>query len=123
MRSNEAIVREFIQAWSRLDVDELAAYFTEDGAYHNMPIAPVVGRIQVRAFIARFLKGWTRTEWEVLTLVAAGDIVIVERLDRTWIGERAVELPCCGVFQLAQGKIRVWRDYFDMATYLNAVSG
>ena len=31
--NNEAIVREFIAAWSRLDPEELASYFCEDGIY------------------------------------------------------------------------------------------
>ena len=38
--SNKAVVKAFIEAWSRLDPDELASYFTEDGVYHNMPIEP-----------------------------------------------------------------------------------
>jgi limonene-1,2-epoxide hydrolase len=28
---NEKIIREFIDAWSRLDPEELSSYFTEDG--------------------------------------------------------------------------------------------
>lgn len=123
MRSNEDVVREFIGAWSRLDADELAASFALDGVYHNMPMAPVVGRAQVRAFIAAFLKNWTATEWDILNLVAAGDIVIVERLDRTKLGSLDAHLPCCGVFQMENGKIKAWRDYFDMATYTRAVAG
>ncbi len=47
MQENERIIRDFIEAWSRLDAKELAAYFTEDGAYHNMPTDPVVGRANV----------------------------------------------------------------------------
>ena len=31
--NNEQIVVEFIEAWSRLDADELTAYFAEDGTY------------------------------------------------------------------------------------------
>ncbi len=37
---NEKIIREFIEAWSRLDAEELSGYFTEDGVYHNMPSGP-----------------------------------------------------------------------------------
>ena len=37
MSSNETTIREFVVAWSRLDADELAAYFTDDGVYYNMP--------------------------------------------------------------------------------------
>ncbi len=114
---NEKIIREFIQAWSRLDAAELASYFTEDGVYHNMPAAPIAGRDDVQKMIAGFISSWTETEWDILNLVSAGDIVIAERLDRTKAGDKAVDLPCTGVFELENGKIKVWRDYFDMATY------
>ncbi len=40
--NNEQIVTEFINAWSRLDPDELVTYFTEDGTYHNMSISVTV---------------------------------------------------------------------------------
>ena len=43
MARNEGIIGEFIAAWSRLDVDELVSYFSEDGVYHNMPYKPVQG--------------------------------------------------------------------------------
>lgn len=123
MTDNVAIVRDFIAAWSRLDADELASYFTLDGTYYNMPIDPVSGRDNVKAFIAGFLKDWTQTDWDVLNIVGAGDVVIAERLDRTKVGDIAVDLPCCGVFEMEGGKIRVWRDYFDMATYMKPFSG
>lgn len=119
--SNAQIVRDFIAAWSRLDADELAGWFTEDGIYHNMPIAPVQGQAALRAFIGNFLKGWTETDWEVLTLVASGDTVIAERVDRTMVNGKKVDLPCCGVFELRDGKIAAWRDYFDMGTFMKAL--
>ena len=48
---NERVVREFIEAWSRLDPKELAAYFCDDGVYHNMPMQPVAGRQNVINFV------------------------------------------------------------------------
>lgn len=123
MSANESAVRDFIAAWSRLDADELAGFFTEDGVYHNMPLRPVEGRTAVKAFIAGFIKDWTATDWEVRALAVDGDLVIVERIDRTMAGGRTVELPCCGVFEMEGGKIKVWRDYFDLATFTSALKG
>ena len=117
MSQNEQTIRDFIAAWSRLDPDELTGFFTDDGTYYNMPTRPVTGRENLRAFIARFVRGWTSTQWDVLNLISRGDVVIAERLDRTMVGETAVDLPCCGVFEMQDGKIKVWRDYFDLATY------
>jgi len=122
MKSNADVVRDFIAAWSRLDADELAGYFTEDGTYFNIPTAPVSGRENVRKFIKGFISSWTATDWEILSLVAAGDLVVAERVDRTKLGSKSVDLPCCGVFEMKDGKIRVWRDYFDLGTYMKAVA-
>ena len=122
MADNEQIIRDFIAAWSWLDAEELVGYFTEDGVYHNMPMGPVAGRDSVHDFIVGFLTGCTSTESDVLNIVAKGDVVVAQRLDRTMVGDKPVNLPCCGVFETEGGKIKVWRDYFDMATYTNALA-
>ena len=122
MTTNAEIVRNFIAAWSRLDADEIVAFFTPDGTYHNMMNKPVSGHDNLRRFIGGFIKDWTETNWDVLNIVSRGDIVIAERLDRTRLGAKSVDLPCCGVFELAGGKIRIWRDYFDLATYTRAIA-
>ncbi|MDP1643532.1 MAG: limonene-1,2-epoxide hydrolase family protein [Phenylobacterium sp.] len=118
---NAEIIANFIAAWSRRDPAELASYFCEDGCYHNMPTGPVHGREAIAGFIGAFVKDWTSTDWEVLTLMAEGDRVVAERLDRTMVGGKPVDLPCCGVFEMEKGQIKVWRDYFDLSTYLNAL--
>jgi len=86
-----------------------------------MPTGPVQGRTAIRGFIAAFIRDWSSTEWDVLTLMAQGDKVVAERLDRTQVGDKPVDLPCCGVFEMENGQIKVWRDYFDLSTYLNAL--
>lgn len=121
MTTNEQVIRDFIAAWSRLDVEELVQYFCEDGVYHNMPTQAVAGHAALRPYIAAFLKGWTSTEWDVLNLVSNGDVVFAERLDRTVVGDKPVNLPCCGVFEMQDGRIKVWRDYFDIGTYVAAL--
>jgi len=119
--SNSELIEKFCEAWSRLDPVELAAFFTEDGIYHNMPAGPIQGREEVENFIRGFAGSWTRTEWEILNLAESGDVVIAERLDRTQAGDKSVDLPCTGVFTIRDGKIASWRDYFDLGTYMRAM--
>jgi limonene-1,2-epoxide hydrolase len=119
--SNAKLIEEFCAAWSRLDPAELAGYFTEDGIYHNMPAGPVKGRQQIEQFIRGFTASWTETDWEILTLAETGNVVVAERVDRTRAGDKSVELPCMGVFEIRDGKIACWRDYFDMSTYIRAM--
>ena len=121
MSDSERVVREFIEAWSRLDPAELAGFFAEDGVYHNMPMAPVAGRGNVENLIRGFTSSWTATNWEIRSILSSGELVMVERVDRTRVGDRSVDLPCTGVFELEAGRIKVWRDYFDLATYQRAL--
>ncbi len=120
-QSNEQIIRDFIAAWSRLEAQELVTYFAEDGTYYNMPTAPVSGHANLQAFIHGFLKSWDKTDWEIINILAQGDLVIAERMDRTVVAGRKVDLPCVGIFEMEDGKIKVWRDYFDLATFTGAV--
>lgn len=122
MPTNESVIRSFIAAWSRLDARELVDYFAADGTYHNMMLPPVSGHDKLLPYIDRFVSGWTETTWEIVNIMSHGNIVMVERVDRTRIGGRHVDLPCNGVFEMLDGKIKVWRDYFDMGTYTRAVT-
>lgn len=121
MSDNVETIRNFVEAWSRLDADELAEFFTEDGTYHNMPTAAISGRAEVRDFISNFIRSWSETDWELLNIFGDGNVVVAERLDRTRAEDKSVDLPCCGIFEMEDGKIKVWRDYFDMPTFVNAM--
>ena len=122
MSDNVQTIKAFIAAWSNLDVDELVGYFCEDGIYYNMPAQPVQGHEKLKLFIEGFIEKWTKTTWETLNIIGEGNVVIVERLDRTEVGDIKVDLPCCGVFEMEEGKIKIWRDYFDMGTYTKPFS-
>jgi len=84
-------------------------------------MGPVTGRANVEKLIGGFISSWTATDWEIHNVLCNGDLVMVERIDRTRAGERSGDLPCTGVFEMEAGKIKVWRDYFDMATYQSAL--
>lgn len=122
MTSNTEIITEFIATWSTLDATKLAEYFTEEGSYYNMPARPVIGKRNVENFIRQFITNWTETEWEILNIIEDGNLVYCERLDKTKTTAGNVDLPCFGIFEMENGKIREWRDYFDMATFVNGMS-
>ena len=58
---------------------------------------------------------------EIHTLIVDGGRVVSKRTDRTKTKQGDVELPCVGVLRMREGRITVWRDYFDLATYMNAM--
>ena len=114
---NDALVRDFCAAFARRNVDELLGFFTEDAIYHNMPLAPVQGKTGIRKVLEMFLSPAQAVEFAILNLASSGAVVLTERLDTFSIGGRTVALPIAGVFEVVEGKIAGWRDYFDMATW------
>lgn len=120
-KSPEQLVRDFCAAWTRMDVDELMTYFADDAVYHNMPVEPARGTDAIRKTINQFLGTWEATEWEILAMASAGNVVFAERVDRIDSNGRHLDLPVTGVFEVEGEKITVWRDYFDIATYSRAL--
>lgn len=122
MSNNEQIVRDFIAAWSRLDADAVADFFAEDAIYHNIPMKPVVGKANIRKVIPGFMRGVTALDFEVRHQVAVGNLVMNERLDHTTMKDKKFSLPVVGVFELENGKIKAWRDYFDLESFNKAMA-
>jgi limonene-1,2-epoxide hydrolase len=110
-------VSKFVAAFNRKDVDAIMAFFAEDAVYHNMPAQPVKGTAAIRRAIEGFLNPASKVDWEILRIAEAGTTVLTERVDRFVISGKEVVLPVMGTFELRDGKITAWRDYFDMATW------
>jgi len=123
IRPADDLVTEFCSKWSTGDPDELAGYFAEDGIFHNMPMGAVQGREAIRAFIAGFMAGFERVDFQVRRQVSDGNLVMTERTDVIHLKDGdPILLPVTGVFEIENGQIKAWRDYFDMATITNALS-
>jgi limonene-1,2-epoxide hydrolase len=122
-RSADELVTDFCGRWTSPDPGELAAFFTEDAVYQNIPLPAVHGRAAIEDYIRDFLGNLEGIEFRVHRQVSMGDLVMNERTDvMRRAGGADIELPVMGVFEIADGRITAWRDYFDMATITNAFS-
>ncbi len=123
MSDNTDLVTAFCKAWSNRNVDEILGYFTEDAVYHNMPMPPMQGKPAIKTLLQQIVSPTSWIEWETLNMAEAGNVVFTERVDRFEMGGKKVELPVAGVFEIEGGKIKAWRDYFDMAAWTRQTSG
>jgi len=123
MSTSIETVREFCAAWEKGDYDALLAYFTDDACYHNIPVDPVVGKDAIRGLLQMFTTGVDRIEFRVRHIVADGDVVLTERVDVFTMPDKVIELPVMGTFEVRDGRIAAWRDYFDLNQYMSQVSG
>lgn len=123
MATPAEIVKNFIDSWPEGDAQKLAAFFTEDAVYHNIPMDPVKGRESIEATIAGFLGMVKELRFETIHLVADGPIVMTERVDHFVTPERTISLPVMGTFEVQGDAIAAWRDYFDLNQFTSQLVG
>lgn len=116
---NDDLIRRFVQEFDApaANPEAMGKYFTEDAVYHNIPVTPVVGRAAIVAALAGINQMARPAGWEIRWQVANERVVMNERVDRFTRDGKAIELPVTGVFEIRDGKIAAWRDYFDMAMW------
>ncbi|MCS6924313.1 MAG: nuclear transport factor 2 family protein [Candidatus Binatia bacterium] len=115
---NERIVTAFCRSLLDADMAKTVEYLAEDVHYHNIPWKPVTGRAAVRQLLDPLVHGanCAITKMDIKHTASCGNVVMNERVE-TWVkGSVKIDLPVFGVFELENGKITHWRDYFDSGT-------
>jgi limonene-1,2-epoxide hydrolase len=120
--SPDQIVTAFITAVERRDVEAALHFVADDISYENVPMQPIVGREAVRAALGAFLGNCLSVEWVINRQMAVGNVVANERVDRFQLAKGWIELPVAGFFEVADGRITLWRDYFDLPSYTNRLA-
>ena len=116
MSNNSEIIKAFIDSWSSKDIDKIMDFFADDAIYINMPMKPHnIGKKAIRRFTKRFFLIAKEVEFIVHHQVEnSNGIVMNERTDYLNFNGKKIELPVMGIFELSNGKIKAWRDYFDI---------
>ncbi len=119
---NKRVVAEMWECLYRKDWDGLAARIAPDGFYEDVP-TPDAGARGPENVVKRLRVGldWVvRFEHDIHRTVAEGDTVIVEHTE-TWhfeTGEKVVN-HFTTVHEVEDGKIKLWRDYWDLGTLMS----
>ena len=132
MESPIEVVRRFCAAWSdNVGAAELAAFFTDDAVYHNIPLAPVTGRKAIEKNIVSFIRPGKAAapgvvpvesiDFRIINIAANGPVVMTERVDVFKLPNKSFELPVMGTFEVRDGRIKAWRDYFDANQFTSRV--
>jgi limonene-1,2-epoxide hydrolase len=118
----EQIVFRFVAAWERGDADELLDFFSEDAVWHAMPMKPAVGKPAIRVLVSAWLEYYARgsrttPRGRIDKQVSDGRVVMHERTDWRTVDGREIELPVAALFEIDDGRITAFREYFDMSPF------
>lgn len=119
MSANADRLRRLFRDLERLDFDAVAAHCTEDCVYEDVPFveATVTGPEAIRAKLEMGLGTLEKLPATIHELLESGDTILVERTE-VWhhrTGECAT-LRVAAVFKFRDGKLCLWRDYWDAKT-------
>ena len=112
-------VKAFNAAMEVKDYDAALKYVSDDCEYTNIPMTTVRGPDGIRGVLEPFFAPTLENKLGVIREAAVGPLVFLERLDRHLLPTGWVELPVTGVYEVHDGLITVYRDYFDLATILS----
>jgi limonene-1,2-epoxide hydrolase len=123
MPSPTETVTAFLKLWEKPGGmrESIRAYFTPATVWENVGLAVTTGPDQAMGFIAAFETqlAMSSARVDLLALAEVGDKVLTERIDHMLGagGEPVMSIPVMGIFEVRDGKIAAWRDYFDTLAF------
>jgi limonene-1,2-epoxide hydrolase len=120
MTKAEEIVTAFIDCWNRMDMAGAFSLMHPDIVYHNIPMEAVRGHDGVRTALAGF-PPFEAVEWITHAIASSGNTVLTERTDKFRLQGKWMALPVMGTFEIKDGLIIAWRDYFDLNMFTSQV--
>lgn len=116
-----AVVKRFLELLEAGDIDAAVELLAVDVRYENVGLPTVHGRERVRRLFRAMMRAPDAGfEAYVHTVSSDESTVMTERTDVLKVGRVVVQLWVCGRFDVRDGQITLWRDYFDQITFVLA---
>lgn len=116
-RSEISVVRDFLGALERLDIDAAVDLLAPDVVYQNVPFPPARGKRAVERQLGLLSRYGSGFEVSYDNVAADGAVVLTERTDVLVFGRIRAAFWVCGTFEVNDGRITLWRDRFDMVDF------
>jgi limonene-1,2-epoxide hydrolase len=104
------LVRRFCAAWGNNMATADQAIGKNIGSFIRPGKAAAPGVVPVESI-----------EFRIINIAANGPVVMTERVDVFKLPGKSFELPVMGTFEVRDGKISAWRDYFDLNQFTSRV--
>ena len=110
--ANTGTVEGFLNALQDADYEAADAALDDNLVYENVGLPSIHGRARTMKLF-RQMDGRAALEVKIHRIAADGAAVLTERTDALIIGPLRMQFWVCGVFEVHNGRITLWRDYFD----------
>ena len=115
------VTEAFLEALASGEVDRAAEYLDPEVRYTNVGFPTIQGRADVATVLSGLDRPNMSFEVYIHSSAATGSVVLNERTDVINVGPVRAQFWVCGRFEVRDGLITVWRDYFDNLDVMRGV--
>ena len=113
-KANIATVAKFFAALRDQDLDTADSLLADNLVYQNVGLPTIHGRRRAIKLFAAMQRPSMGFDVAIHRSAAEGHTVLNERTDAITVGPVRVQFWVCGVFEVHDGQVTLWRDYFDL---------
>ena len=110
---NAHTVEVMLRSLQAQDIEGVGTVLDEDLVYQNVGFPTIRGRARAMRLF-RGMEGRLGFEVKIHRIAVNGSSVLTERTDALVLGPLRLQFWVCGVFEVHNGRITLWRDYFDI---------
>ena len=110
---NAHTVEVLLSSLQAADTDGAGAVLDDNLVYQNVGLPTIRGRARAMKLF-RAMEGRAGFEVKTHRIAVNGSSVLTERTDALIFGPVRLQFWVCGVFEVSDGRITLWRDYFDV---------
>ena len=111
--ANIRTVEGFLNALADEDFETVEAALDDNLVYENVGLSRIRGGRRTAKMLSR-MEGRIGFEVKIHRIAADGSAVLTERTDALILGPLRIQFWACGIFEVHNGRITLWRDYVDI---------
>jgi len=122
MSENKELAKRCALNWFELTPEMARELFTEDAIFESVSDqgVRVKGPEEIYELLDVYRNMCDRFETRLLNVAEESDVVLLERDEITYLKNgKCVTVPVMTSIQIRDGKIALWRDYWDLAILMN----
>jgi len=114
------VVETFLYALRDKDFDAADEVLDDDLVYQNVGLPTIRGRQRTLKLLRGLSRPSAGFDVKIHRIASEGSAVLTERTDVLIFGPFQAHFWVCGVFEVRDGRITLWRDYFDFLDMVKA---
>jgi limonene-1,2-epoxide hydrolase len=122
MSANMELAQRCVLTWFTLTPEMAQEWFTEDAVFESRSDQGIAvkGPDEIYTLLDAYRNMCERFETRLLNIAENGDVVLLERDELTYLKNGGcVTVPVMTSILMRDGKVAVWREYWDLAILMN----